>query len=77
MILSGWVSRYMQHALVPNGEQTLSAALVKLAYEWQTSFGNGYPLEPIGDPVTISTALVSKWRRFFVTCNEIEPGRTS
>ena len=58
----------MQHALIPDGEQTLQAALVKLAYEWQTSFGNGYPLEPIGDPVKISTALISKWGRFFGAC---------
>eukprot|EP01050_Picozoa_sp_SAG11_P009784 SAG11_NODE_945_length_6430_cov_8.027800_1_plen_178_part_00 len=50
---------------------TLNAELVKLAYEWQTSFGNGYPMEPVGESVGVSTVLISKWRRFFSTCSEI------
>ena len=67
------MSRYTQLALAHDGEQSLEAELVKLAYEWQTSFGNGYSTEPTGDPVQISTTLISKWGRFFSACDGMPP----
>ena len=48
---------------------TLNDDLVKLAYGWQTTFGNGHPTEPVGDPATLSRALITKWGRFFALCN--------
>ena len=86
--------------------------LVKLAYEWQTSFqssnknsnkngksksnkndkskskngkreeegygdGDGeghdyhdHPTEPVGDPAVVSTALITKWGRYFSACDD-------
>ena len=48
----------------------MSAKLVKHAYEWQTAFGNGYPTEPAGDVVAVSTAVMSKWGHFFGACDD-------
>ena len=50
-------------------EDGLQLKLVKLAYEWQTAFGNGYPTEAVGDSVAVSTALLAKWGHFFASCN--------
>jgi hypothetical protein len=47
---------------------SLKPALVTLAYEFQTAFGNEYPVEPVGDPAVVSAALISKWGRFFSAC---------
>jgi hypothetical protein len=41
----------------------------KLAYEWQTDWGNKYPTEPVGDPAESSRALHSKYARFFISCD--------
>jgi hypothetical protein len=77
----------------------LNDELVKLAYEWQTSFqssnknnkskskskngkqeqekadGEGHdyhdhPTEPVGDPAVVSTALITKWGRYFSACDD-------
>ena len=44
-----------------------------MAFEFQTSFGNGYPVEPVGDPAVISAILIVKWGRFFTTCARGSP----
>jgi hypothetical protein len=49
-------------------QKAMNAKLAKLAFEWQTSFGNGYPTEPVGDCVVESTKLISKWGHFFDAC---------
>ena len=51
----------------------LQAGLVKLAFEFQTAFGNGFPVEPVGDPAAISAILIVKWGRFFTTCASGSP----
>jgi alpha-N-acetylglucosaminidase len=40
----------------------------KLAYEWQTNFGNIGSTEPTGDPVNVSTALRAKYSFYFAGC---------
>eukprot|EP01045_Picozoa_sp_COSAG04_P035789 COSAG04_NODE_8415_length_979_cov_1.267045_1_plen_48_part_00 len=40
----------------------------KLAYDWQTDWGNKYPTEPVGEPVAPSRALHAKYARFFASC---------
>ena len=80
-LISGYyvprVRLHKQHALAAIAEygpaatadpEKIQTALVALAYEFQTSFGNGYSMEPAGDPAAISAALISKWGRFFATC---------
>jgi hypothetical protein len=96
----------------------LNDELVKLAYEWQTSFQNSnkssksnknsnkndkskngkreeegdgdgdgevhdyhdyhdyhdHPTEPVGDPVVVSTALITKWGRYFSACDDDDDG---
>jgi hypothetical protein len=42
--------------------------LVKLAFTWQTTYGNGYPTDASGDPMAISTALISKYKHYFAAC---------
>jgi alpha-N-acetylglucosaminidase len=54
---------------------SLNPALITLAYEFQTAFGNGYPMEPVGDPAVVSAALISKWGRFFSACTGVPAGR--
>ena len=49
--------------------KAMGLKLVKLAFGWQTAFGNGYPTEAVGDAVSVSTHLVAKWGRFFSACN--------
>jgi hypothetical protein len=68
------LSRYKEQALatIAGKEDELNDNLVKLAYSWQTTFGNGYPTEPVGDPVVVSRALILKWRHFFSQC--VQPG---
>ena len=65
------VTRHKLAAVAENGSAAppdTDPALVKLAYEFQTAFGNGYALEPVGDPAAVSAALISKWGRFFTAC---------
>ena len=70
------VHLYTEQALVdaaqhkPFNQNALHTKLVNLAYQWQTSFGNGYPTQPVGDPATVSKDLVSKWGRFFGACSD-------
>ena len=45
----------------------------KLAYEWQTAFGNKYPTEPAGDPVKVSAALRAKYASSFARCGVAAP----
>ena len=86
-LISGYyaprVRVHMQHALAavakhgPAAEpdnDPLNAALVKLAYEFQTAFGNGYPTEPVGDPALVSAALIAKWGHFFAACAGVPAG---
>ena len=50
----------------------------KLAYDFQTGFigqpqggsskSGTYPLEPVGDPVKISQALMDKYAGYFASC---------
>jgi alpha-N-acetylglucosaminidase len=40
----------------------------RLAFEWQTAFGNGYPTAPAGDPVAVSARMRAKWAPFFSAC---------
>ena len=40
----------------------------KLAYEWQTDFGNIGPTQPIGDPIGVSTVLRAKYSFYFASC---------
>ena len=40
----------------------------RLAFEWQTAFGNGYPTSPAGDAVAVSTRMRDKWGPFFSKC---------
>ena len=47
---------------------TASAAYASRMFTWQTTFGNGYPTEPEGDAVVVSTALRSKYAPFFSSC---------
>jgi alpha-N-acetylglucosaminidase len=53
----------------PFNIEATKAQRVKLAYEWQTDFGNSYPTTPESDPVTVSTALTAKWGGFFGACD--------
>ena len=70
MNLFPYLSRYKEQAraTIAGKEDELNDNLVKLAYRWQTTFGNGYPTEPVGDPAVVSQALILKWRRFFSPC---------
>ena len=74
--LTSWLAsrtrRYKQQALATSAggsAYNLNGELVKLAHGWQTTFGNGHPTEPVGDPAVVSKALISKWARFFAPCN--------
>ena len=40
----------------------------KLAYEWQTDFGNIGPTQPIGDPIGVSVAPRAKYSVYFASC---------
>lgn len=57
-----------------NLNTTKDARLAMLAYKFQTAFGNGYPLDPVGDPAVVSAALLSKWGRFFTACAGVPVG---
>jgi alpha-N-acetylglucosaminidase len=48
----------------------MTSRQAKLAYDWQTAFGEAspYPTEPVGDPVTVSEALRLKYARYFASC---------
>ena len=80
-LISGYyvprVRLYRQQALAdaaqgkPFDQREMGARLIQLAYEWQTTFGNGYPTQPVGDAVKVSTALISAWGRFFSACTEV------
>jgi hypothetical protein len=69
------VDLYMKQALAdaaaskPFDNGSMHSKLVRLAYEWQTAFGNTYPTEPESDPVTVSTGLIAKWGNFFHKCD--------
>jgi hypothetical protein len=90
----------------------LNDELVKLAYEWQTSFQNSnkssksnknsnkndkskskngkreeegdgdgevhdyhdHPTEPVGDPVVVAPARITKWGRYFSACDDDDDG---
>ena len=69
-LISGYyVPRVRLHMQHPDPEDpSLNAALVTLAYDFQTDFGNGYPMEPVCDPASVSVALVAKYGRFFTAC---------
>ena len=47
----------------------VSVAYAAMAFTWQTTFGNGYPIEPVGDAVAVSTALRNEYAPFFVGCS--------
>ncbi len=38
------------------------------AYTFQNTFGNPYPLNPVGDPVVISKAMYAKYAPFYAAC---------
>lgn len=42
----------------------------KLAYDWQTSFGNDskYPTMPVGNAVAVSKSLLDKYASYFASC---------
>ena len=40
----------------------------KLAFDWQTDFGNIGPTEPVGDPLEVSAALRHKYSGTFAGC---------
>jgi hypothetical protein len=42
--------------------------LSKLAYDWQTAFGNKYPTAATGDPVAESTVMRVKYGHYFASC---------
>jgi alpha-N-acetylglucosaminidase len=77
-LISGYyaprVRLYRERALAdaaaakPFDQREMDARLIELAYEWQTAFGNGYPTEPVGDAVNVSTTLISTWGHFFHAC---------
>lgn len=48
---------------------SMAVRQAKVAYEWQTDWGNKYPTEPVGDPAESSRALHSKYARFFISCD--------
>ena len=82
------VRLYMQHTLAAiaaaNAAPTpaaqsdpgsLAPALATLAYEFQTAFGNGFPMLPAGDPAVVSAALISKYGHYFSACAGVPAGR--
>eukprot|EP01052_Picozoa_sp_SAG31_P001184 SAG31_NODE_39_length_31377_cov_5.971482_15_plen_665_part_00 len=79
-LISGYyaprVRLYKQQALAdaaegkPFDQLEMDTRLIKLAYEWQTAFGNGYPTQPVGDAAKVSAALISTWGRFFSECTK-------
>ena len=52
----------------PFDAAAMAVRQAKLAYDWQTSWGNKYPTEPVGEPVAPSRALYAKYARFFASC---------
>ena len=40
----------------------------KLAYEWQTDFGNIGAVQPTSDPISVSTELRAKYSDYFASC---------
>ena len=69
------MSRYKEQALasVAGKEHNLNDNLVKLAHSWQTTFGNAFPTDPVGDPVVVSRALIFTWGQYFTQCNVASP----
>jgi hypothetical protein len=43
-------------------------AEAKLAYDWQTDFGNIGPTSPVGDPVVVSAEMRAKYAQYFTIC---------
>lgn len=41
----------------------------KLAYDWQTDFGNIGLTHPVGDPASVSTKLRAKYAIYFASCS--------
>jgi alpha-N-acetylglucosaminidase len=68
------VSQYLEQALQdaaagkPFQTNEMTRREVKLAFEFQTAFGNGYPTEPVEDVVDVSTELIKKWGLYFRAC---------
>eukprot|EP01052_Picozoa_sp_SAG31_P026067 SAG31_NODE_2335_length_5925_cov_3.925506_6_plen_359_part_00 len=70
------VGQYVEQALADAnlGHRRFNTTAVrlrqaKLAYEWQTDFGNIGPTHPNGDPVRLSTELHAKYSVYFVGCD--------
>lgn len=56
-----------------NNNQPLNSTAVDLfqatlAYNFQTSYPNTYPVTPVGDPVTISQAMYNKYSSYYAAC---------
>ena len=50
-------------------DKTAAAQLeATLAATWQNTFGNGYPLAPVGDAVQVSKAMYAKYAPFYAAC---------
>jgi hypothetical protein len=45
-----------------------SASFTAMVFRWQTTFGNGYPIEPVGDAVAVATELRATYASFFSGC---------
>jgi len=56
-----------------NNGQTLNQTAVDLfvttlAYNFHTSYPNTYPVEPVGNPVTVSQAMYNKYAPYYAAC---------
>ena len=55
----------------PFDDAAASAAYAAEVFRWQTTFGNGYPTEPVGDAVAVAAALREKYAPFFSACHRL------
>ena len=68
------VEQFLEQGLVdatagrPFNTSAVVRRQAKLAFEWQTDFGNIGPTEPVGDPVAVSSAMRAKYAGFFEGC---------
>ena len=70
-------SRFLEQGLAdaragrPFDTAAMAVRQARLAYEWQTSFGDHrYTTTPVGDAVEISHALRDKYAGFFASCKQ-------
>jgi hypothetical protein len=52
----------------PFNTTAIAKSYAQLAYRWQTDYPSKYPIDPVGDPVAVSTELYNKYLRYFHAC---------